>query len=345
MPAGSGARTVLLTGASGVVGRAIAEELTGHRVIGLVHSDPDLPDVDEVIRCDVSQPRLGLAEERWRELAREVDVIVHSAALTEWGAPLEQHEAINVAGTREVVELAAAADAPIHLQSTAFVNTIERGLFDELGPDNVVRSYLTTKLEAERIVAASGVPHTVYRSTNLVGNSQSGRSGRPQIVQRLSAWICRGKAPYLPIHPGNVIDVVPVDVVGMAVARAVEADDLGRLYWLAYGDRAMTVDEMLAIAVEHARSRGRTIDPPPVVDATAPLPVPLDQVPGTSRRFLKILIDVSEVTSTSGGVLPSSMAELGERLDVPMPSDREAYRLSLEYWAGEQRAGRELSAA
>ncbi len=59
---------------------------------------------------------------------------------------------------------------------------------------------------------------------------------------------------------------------------------------------------------------------------------------------MKVLIDVSEVTSGCGGVLPSSLPELHDRLGVPVPSDREAYRLSLEYWAAEQRAGRELAA-
>lgn len=338
---GSDARTILLTGASGVVGRAVAEELGGHRVIGLVHSDPDVPEVAEVVQSDLSQPRLGLTEERWRELAREVDVIIHSGALTEWGSPLEQHQAINVGGTREVVELARAAEAPIHLISTAFVHAIERGHWDDLAPDNVVRPYISTKLEAERLVAESGLPHTVYRPTNLVGNSRTGASSRPQIVQRLSAWICRGKAPFVPIHPGNVMDFAPLDVVGIAVARAVEADDLGRLYWLTYGEDSMSTEELLDIAIEHARSRGRKIDRPPVVDATQPLPIPLERIPARSRRFMKVLIDTSEVTSFSGGVLPCSMAELGERLGVPMPSDREAYRLSLEYWAG---AGRELSA-
>ena len=337
------ARTILLTGASGVVGRAVADELAGHRVIGLVNRDPDVPEVDEVIRCDLSRPRLGLSEARWRALAREVDVIVHSGALTEWGQPLERHRAINVGGTREVIALAEAADAPVHLVSTAFVHAIERGALPELSPDNVVRAYISTKLESERLLAESDVPHTIFRPTNMVGDSRTGASSRPQIVQTLSAWVCRGKAPYFPAHPGNVIDVAPMDVLAIAIARAVETGDLGKLYWITYGAGAMTVAEMLEIAVDHARSRGREIAAPPIVDPTQPLPIPLAQIPATSRRFMKVLIDVSEVTSGSGGVLPSSLEELHDQLGVPVPSDRDAYRSSLEYWTPEQQASRELS--
>jgi len=285
-----------------------------------------------------------LSEAQWDALAQTVDVIVHNGALTEWGQPLERHEAINVGGTREIIALAQAAQAPIHLVSTAFVHVIERGLLDELGPDNVVRAYISTKLESERLVAQSGVPYTIYRPTNLVGRSRTGASSRPQIVQHLSAWICRGKAPYIPVHPGNLIDVAPLDVTAIAIARAVEADDLGRLYWITYGADAMSVDEMLEIAADHARSQGREIVIPPVIDPTRQLPIPLEQIPPRSRRFMKVLIDVSEVTSGCGGVLPSSLRELHQRLGVPVPSDREAYRLSLDYWAAAQRAERELTA-
>ena len=35
------------------------------RVIGLVHVDAEVPDVDEVVHCDLARPRLGLDEERW----------------------------------------------------------------------------------------------------------------------------------------------------------------------------------------------------------------------------------------------------------------------------------------
>ncbi len=323
-----------------MVGHAVAEELADSRVIGLVHSDTHVPAVDEVLQGDLALPRLGLSETRWRELASEVDVIVHSGALTEWGQPLERHWAINVGGTREIVELAAAAGAPVHLVSTAFVHTVERGTLGDLSPDNVVIPYITSKFEAERVVAESGIPHSVYRSTNLVGDSRTGASSAPQIVQRVSTWVCRGKAAYFPVHPGNLIDVVPLDVIAIAIARAVETDDLGRLYWLTYGPHAMTVPETLAIAVDHAHSRGRDIAVPPVVDPDEPLPIPLEQIPPRSRRYMKLLIHMSESIRSSGGVLPTSVDELRTRHGVPMPSDREAYRASLEYWADEARASR-----
>jgi len=332
---------VLVTGASGVVGRAVAAELRDCRVIGLVHSDPAVPGVDEVLVGDLTQPWLGLGEDRWRQLAAEVDSIVHSGALTRWGQPYQRYAAVNVEGTRRVAELAKAAGAPVHLQSTCFVHVLERGATGGLNPANVVTPYITSKLAAERVLAASGVPHSVFRPTNLVGDSRTGASCQPQIVQQMSDWIARGKAPYLPVHPGNLIDVAPVDLLATATARAVETDDTGRPpYWVTYGAAGMTIETTLEIIVAHARSRGRQIAVPPVVDPDLPYPVPLESVPPRSRDFLRVLVDVSEVTRGCGGVLPTSLPELEERFGVQPVSYAEAFRRSLEFWAREREAAR-----
>jgi thioester reductase-like protein len=326
-------RTVLITGASGVIGRAVIDELRDQRVIALVNSDSDVPGADRVLTCDLGQPRLGLTDEQWHALAEETDVIVHSGALTVWGQPRDRYQAINIDGTKTVLDLARLAKAPVHLVSTCFVHAIELGRLGELSDDNVVAPYIWSKLEAERLVARSGVPYSVFRPTNLVGDSRTGASSRPQIVQLMSDWMCRGKAPFFPAHPGNLVDVVPLDVTAIAIARAVETDDLDcGLHWLTYGPSAMTVDDAQDILLEHARNLGRELDRIPIADPRQTLPVPLESVPPMSRTFLKVLIDVSEVTHASGGILPTSLPQLWHK-GVPSPSDRDAYRLSLKYWS------------
>ena len=330
-------RTILLTGASGVIGRAVAAELAHDHVIGLVHSDTDVPEVDEVVRGDTALPRLGLSDHDWNDLVTRVDVVIHSAALTEWGQPWPRYQAINIDGTDRVVALARAANSPIHYVSTCFVRAIELGAEDTLSADNVVKPYVKSKLECERLVRGSGLPFAIYRPTNLVGDSRTGASSRPQIVQALSEWFCRGKAPYYPSHPGNLVDVLSLDLTAMTIARAVDTDDVGGTYWLTTGPDAMTVADAQEILLAHARDIGREVDPVPVVDPSRPLPVPLERVPATSRAFLKVLIDVSDLVRACGGVLPTSLPELRARHGLPEASDRDAYRLSLKYWA-EQRA-------
>ncbi len=331
---------IVLTGSAGVVGRAVAEELRAEPIVGLVHREQDVPEVDETIVGDVSQPRFGLAPDRWAELAAGTEAIVHSAALTEWGQPWDRYQAINIEGTRHVIELATAAGAPVHLVSTAFVHALALGREDDLADDNVVKPYIRSKLASERLLGESGVPHSIFRPTNIIGDSRTGASHRPQIVQVMSDWICRGKAPFFPVHRGNLLDIVSLDVLAEAVARAVESEDLGQIHWVTNGAEAMTSEEGLEVLVDHAASLGRAIDLAPVVDPRGGLPVALEQVPPISRAFLKVLMDVSEVTHHCGGALPSSMPQLRERFGVRAVSDVDAYRLSLEYWSAERARAR-----
>jgi nucleoside-diphosphate-sugar epimerase len=324
-------RTVLLTGASGVVGQALLRALAHHRVIGMVRRSG--ANGHETVVGDLALPRLGLSAEKYDQVAAETDVIVHSGALTTWGLTDEQYEAVNVAGTRHVLELAKQAGAPIHFISTCFVYALDPDAPIALRDENIVRPYVASKLRAEELLRDSGHPVTIYRPTNLVGDSRTGASSEPQIVQTMSDWICRGRAPYIPSHPGNLIDVVPQDVLTDLVRRALDADDLGADYWVTYGPAAMTIDEALEICVDHARQRGRSISAPRVVDPTQPLPVPLDAVSPLSRSFVSVLLDVSETVAACGGILPTSMAEVQARHGVEPASDRDAFRRSLRYWA------------
>ncbi|QIJ65864.1 carboxylic acid reductase [Streptomyces sp. JB150] len=129
-------RTVLLTGASGYLGRFLAlqwlEELpAGGRLIALVRGkdaeaarrrldaafdsgDPELvrtyeklaADRLEVIAGDMAEPRLGLDQATWDRLADEVDLIVHAGALVNHVLPYPHLFDANVVGTAELIQLA-----------------------------------------------------------------------------------------------------------------------------------------------------------------------------------------------------------------------------------------------
>lgn len=327
------AKVIAITGASGVVGRDLTAHLQrAHEVIALAHSDLSLPGV-EIIRSDLTRPQLGLDDRTWGELAERVDVIVHSGAITTWGLPEQRYTPVNVEGTRRVLELARRAGAEFHLVSSCFVLALDSPRCDEIvGPTNVVRPYIRSKREAERLVRESGVPYIIHRPTNLVGESVRGASSRPQIVQMMSDWIVRGKAPYFPAHPGNVIDVAPVDMVSFSVGGAIAAGDLGQEVWITYGAESMSVDEALDEIAKHVCRLGRAIPAAPVVDPRKPPPIELHQVAAMSRSFLKVLVDVSEVTHACGGVLPSSLGLIRQRYGAPVIGCAEAFRQSLEYW-------------
>jgi len=82
---GTPRRTVLLTGASGVVGHAVARRLGDLDVVGLVHRSPVCGPNVTTARGDVARPMLGLAEQAYAELAAKVDAVIHCAAITDLG--------------------------------------------------------------------------------------------------------------------------------------------------------------------------------------------------------------------------------------------------------------------
>jgi nucleoside-diphosphate-sugar epimerase len=244
---------------------------------------------------------------------------------------------VNVDGTARIVELAQTSGAVVYYLSTAMVLAGQLDTLELLSKDNILVPYARSKLLAEQLLRESGVPWTVFRPASLVGNSRTGASAAPQIVQQVAEWFCRGRAPYLPIHPDNRIDLVPLDVTAVAVARAVEAGDLGRAYWLCYGEAAMTPVEMQNVLIQHARQSGRPINAVPIVDPTGELPMPLADVPAASQAFLKVLADASEMTQAWDGVLPTSLPLLRDKFGIPDACSADALGLSLKYWA-ERRA-------
>ncbi|MFD8934814.1 SDR family oxidoreductase [Streptomyces sp. NPDC059578] len=337
-------RTVLLTGASGVVGRSLLRTAAapgtgsaaarGLRLLAGVHRGP-VPEATDTVDCDVSAERFGLDEDSYATLVREVDLVVHSAGLTEWGLPAERYEPVNVTGTRQVIEFAERAGAPVHFISTAFVAALSDDAPVPLGEGNVCRNYIASKRSAEQLLRDSGLPHTVFRPTNLVGESGTGWTSQAQIVQLMSDWLARGRAPFVPAHPGVRMDFVAQDLLSLAVLGALREGDAEGEYWVTYGAEAMDVPACLRTLAKHLAGRGRTLAPPPVVNPDELEPGVIEALPPMARSFMSVLRDVSEVTRCSGGVLPTSMPELRTRYGVPHVDDTAAYLTALDYAAGQ----------
>ncbi|MFI9272808.1 carboxylic acid reductase [Kitasatospora sp. NPDC052896] len=131
------ARTVLLTGANGYLGRFLclewleraaerggtlvcvvrgssAEEARARLDAAFDSGDPELMERYrrsaaqhlQVVAGDIGEPRLGLDEETWQRLADTVDLIVHPAALVNHVLPYGQQFGPNVLGTAELIRLA-----------------------------------------------------------------------------------------------------------------------------------------------------------------------------------------------------------------------------------------------
>ncbi len=328
---GAARRTVLLTGASGVVGDALLQRLGGFDVVCLVHRSPVSGPNVTTVPGDISKPMFGLAGRAYAELAAKVDAVIHCAAITDFNRTDGSLEATNIAGTEHMAAFAAAANAVLYHVSTAFVHTTvdsDRG--------RTAVGYASSKLAAEQVVRSSGVPHVIFRPSVVIGDSVTGEIAAFQGLHRVAAGIFAGIVPMIPFDPGWPIDFIPADVVADAIACVAENRVSRGEFWISAGEKALRLDESVAIAVELAHGLGVSIDmprfiPPEMFDRLIG-PVFLDALPGKIRRNVVRMLEFFTTYLQSGETKPSSLDQLVALGARPLPDQRESLRNSLRYW-------------
>lgn len=275
--------SVLLTGATGFVGMELLArflERTDRHVFALVRGVDDRaaaariertlrslfgighPYAERVtaVRGDITRPGLGLRGDGER-LARQVSEIVHGAASVSFELELKASRAINVQGTRRVIEFAERCQARGGLRrfsyiSTAYVAGDHRGRFSEDDLDvgqSFRNAYERSKFEAESLVARARrrLPITVLRPSIVVGERGSGWTASFNVLYWPLRAFARGAYPALPARRDAPVDVVPVDYVADAtfsLSQAPEAE--GSTYHLTAGADATSVGELVELATE-----------------------------------------------------------------------------------------------
>ena len=325
-------RTVLLTGASGVVGRALLPRLGDFEVVCLVHRSPVSGPNVTTVPGDIAQPMFGLAERAYADLAARVDAVIHCAAVTDFNRTDGSLEATNIAGTGHVAAFAATAQAVLYHVSTAFVHTTVDG---DRGRTAI--GYASSKSAAEDVVRSSGVPHVILRPSVVIGDSDTGEIAAFQGLHRVVAGLFAGIVPMIPFDPRWPIDFVPADVVADAIACVVENRVSEGEFWISAGEAALRLDESVAVAVEYGRSLGVSIDmprfvPPEMFDRLIG-PVFLDALPGKIRRNVLRMLEFFTTYLQSGETKPSSLDRLAALGAWPLPDQRDSLRNSLSYWA------------
>ncbi|WP_258726296.1 NAD-dependent epimerase/dehydratase family protein [Cellulomonas sp. NS3] len=211
---------VLVTGASGLLGRAVADALhaAGHEVrtfqrrpSGLAHAQDVLGSV--TVPAEIDRAVAG------------VDAVVHLAAKVSLaGDPAQFHE-VNVGGTRHVLSAVAhhGVERLVHVSSPSVAHTGASIVGDDALPADPARArgdYARTKAEAEVLALAADRPglRVVAVRPHLVWGP-----GDTQLVARLAERARAGRLPVL--DRGTVlVDTTYVDNAASAMVAA-----LGRL--------------------------------------------------------------------------------------------------------------------
>jgi NAD(P)-dependent dehydrogenase (short-subunit alcohol dehydrogenase family) len=176
---------------------------------------------------DLTQPLLGVEEQRIDELRGQIDHFFHLAAIYDMTAPAEHNLSVNVAGTTHAVELARALEAGrLHHVSSIAVAGDYRGLFREdffAEGQKLPSPYHATKFESERIVREQPfVPWRVYRPAVVIGHSQTGEMDKIdgpyyffKAIQKIRGWL----PEWFPLVGPELgyTNLVPVDFVADAL--------------------------------------------------------------------------------------------------------------------------------
>ncbi len=174
---------------------------------------------------NLSQPLLGLAEEQFEQLARQIDVIYHNGATLNFVYPYSSLKPTNVLGTQEILKLACQYKVkPLHYISTDAVFD-SSSYYDkevtELEPiiytEGIDLGYTQSKWVAEKLVTIArdrGLPVSIYRPPLIAGDSLTGIWNTDDFTCRfIKGCIQMGSMPNM----NCAITIVPVDYVSSAI--------------------------------------------------------------------------------------------------------------------------------
>lgn len=216
----------LLTGITGNLGYEVSQDFA-RRGIGIIpcvrpgkidalHSK----EFETVVECD-------LMAEGEIKFSGNVDSITHCAGVVSFRDAGDKNEQM----VRKVVNLAGKLDVPVYFVSTAFVYK-PSGNSGEFNND-----YEKDKFNAEQLLIASNIPHTIFRPSVLTGDSQTGEmrnfSGYYLIVRAFLSAIYEAKAKNRTLRFPRMAgesDMVPVDQAAESIGQAIQENRRGILY-------------------------------------------------------------------------------------------------------------------
>lgn len=267
-----------------------------------------------IVEGDITDPKLGLAPERYDELAGTVRRVYHLAAIYDLAVPEAIAHKVNVDGTQHILDFCHAAKnlERHHYVSTCYVAGKRKGavLESELDQGQEFKNhYESTKFAAEVLVRNSmaSIPTTVYRPGIVVGDSKTGDTqkfdGPYFILQYISRMHQFGLTVGKMGSDDANFNAVPVDFIVDAMAACTQdPETVGATLQLADPNPLSTRQfvELLARTYTHKGTWGPAV-PDPLMRpflAFGPTQRFFGNIPYESLVFLKhpVVYDTTEAT-------------------------------------------------
>jgi nucleoside-diphosphate-sugar epimerase len=224
---------LLLTGATGLIGRATLRYLQSQRPGRTVFALVRQPARQAALRAlgihplsgDLTQPNLGIPPSDYFALCENLTGILHVAADIRFDLPVEDARPVNVTGVKEILALARRSRNLVKLGhvSTAYVNGYREGTFAEepMPPgQRFVNGYQQSKYEAEQLVidAMQEIPASIYRVPIVLADSADGVVSQFGYIHRLLRMLPDSVLPMMPGAPDLPVDMVSANWTAAALS-------------------------------------------------------------------------------------------------------------------------------
>jgi NADH dehydrogenase len=230
---------ILITGASGFVGRHLTRSLSqaGEPIKCLVRSRSAAANLEPLgVQCvvgDLTRPASLVAA------VRDTRAVVHLAATME-SHDAATFDAVNVKGTEHLVEQCRAAGVRRLIHVSSLDATLN------------VNAYGRSKRDAEETVRGSALAWTILRPGPIYGADDQVICPLANLIRRL---------PLVPVIGSGrqQLQLVFVDDVVAAIASALATDQsVGKIYHVA-GRDAVTLEELMKLVEEHLHTKRRHV--------------------------------------------------------------------------------------
>ena len=223
----------------------------------------------EIIGGDLTLPAIGLNSFTRELLRQDCTHILHIGASTDFGAPLDESRAINVEGTRKILDFAVECKRRGKLVrfdyvSTAFVAGTKGGNVTENDlsrNQTFANAYEQSKFEAEVLVREymDVLPTVIYRPSIVVGDSRNGFTPHFKVLYWPLQLLSKNILPFIPCRRSAKLDIVPVDHVADGMFLSLFAEEsIGKTIYLASGpEKSVRIDRFLkdAFTLTHIARR------------------------------------------------------------------------------------------
>jgi len=225
-------KKVLITGASGLLGRKLARALSEeYRVIPTHSTHPVNPDSMRMDIVDGSEVVGVLSEVR-------PELILHAAAETNVDKCETNRElawSVNAIGTRNIASACGKIGAKLVYVSTDYVFDGEKGHYSEEDKANPVNYYGVTKLEGERFVRELCGDYVIVRTSVLYGWHPNRLNFATWVIDSLKSGM------RISVAEDHYNSPTLADNLAEAILKIVEADATG-LYHIAGSERISRYD-------------------------------------------------------------------------------------------------------